>query len=73
MEQVDLLAGAERAAALVHVLKAAGVFELELEAMLLDSARGLRGTVTAETQAAYGARFAALDRRLDRSGEDQPC
>jgi glutamate formiminotransferase / 5-formyltetrahydrofolate cyclo-ligase len=71
--QAELLAGAERSAALVHVLKAAGVFEPELEAMLLDAARGLRAAITAETQAAYAARFAALERRLDPGREDHPC
>ena len=73
VDQSDLLAGAERAAALIHVLRAAGVLELELEAMLLEAASGLRTAITAETQAAYGARFAALERRLDPGREDQPC
>jgi glutamate formiminotransferase / 5-formyltetrahydrofolate cyclo-ligase len=71
--QADLLAGAERAAALVQVLRAAGALEPELEAMLLDAARGLRAAIRVETQAAYGSRFAALERRLDRRREDQPC
>ena len=35
--QADLLAGAERAVALVHVLRAARALEPELEAMLLDA------------------------------------
>jgi glutamate formiminotransferase len=73
VDQADLLAGAERAAALVHVLRAGGVLEPELEAMLLDAARGLRAAITPETQAAYAARFAALERRLDPGREDQPC
>jgi glutamate formiminotransferase len=72
VDQADLLAGAERAAALVHVLRAAGVFEPELDAMLLDAARGLRAAITLGTQAAYAARFAALERRLDPGREDQP-
>jgi glutamate formiminotransferase len=71
--QAELLAGAERAAALVHVLRAAGVLEPELEAMLLDAALGLRAAIKAETQAAYGSRFAALQRRLDPQRDDQPC
>jgi glutamate formiminotransferase / 5-formyltetrahydrofolate cyclo-ligase len=73
VDQSDLLAGAERAAALVHVLRAAGVLEHELEAMLLDAAHGLRAAITAETQAGYRARFAALERRLDPARDDQPC
>jgi glutamate formiminotransferase len=73
VDQADLLEGAERAAALVHVLRAGGVLEPELEAMLLDAARGLRAAITPETQAAYEARFAALERRLDPGREDQPC
>jgi glutamate formiminotransferase len=72
-DQADLLAGAERAAALVHVLRAAGVLDVELEVMLLDAARGLRAAITLETQAAYGARLAALERRLDPGRGDQPC
>jgi hypothetical protein len=71
--QTDLLAGAERAVALVHVLRAAGALEPELEAMLLDAARGLSAAITEETKVAYGARFAALERRLDPGREDQPC
>jgi hypothetical protein len=55
------------------VLRAAGALELELEAMLLDAARGLRAAITAKTQAAYAPRFAALERRLDPGPEDQPC
>jgi glutamate formiminotransferase len=71
--QADLLAGAERAAALVHVLRAAGALEPELEAMLLDAARGLRAAIKPETQAAHRSRLAALERRLDPGREDQPC
>jgi glutamate formiminotransferase len=63
--QVELLVGAERAAALTPVLRVAGVLDGELEAMLDAAARGLRDAVTAETARAYSARIAALDRRLD--------
>jgi glutamate formiminotransferase len=73
VDQADLLAGAERSAALVQVLRAGGILEPELEAMLLDAAHGLRAAVTSETRAAYGARWAALQRRLDPGREDQPC
>jgi glutamate formiminotransferase len=65
VEQADLLAGAERAAALVQVLRAALVLDEELESMLVDAARGLRAAITSETQTAYAARVAALVRRLD--------
>jgi glutamate formiminotransferase len=67
VEQADLLVGAERAAALVQVLKAAGVLDEELEAMLLDAARGLRAAITVATQSANAVRVAALERRLDSS------
>ena len=65
VEQDDLLGGAERAAALVPVLKAAGVLDVELSMMLRAAAAGLREAITHETRSAYKARFAALDRRLD--------
>jgi hypothetical protein len=64
VDQGSLLAGAERAAALVPVLRAAGVLSTELGAMLGVAASGLRAAVTAETAAAYVARVAALDRRI---------
>jgi glutamate formiminotransferase len=62
--QDDLLAGAERAAALVPVLRAAGVTDPELAAMLHVAARGLREAFSAETKSMYTHRVAALDRRL---------
>ena len=62
--QVDLLAGAERCAALGPVLGAAGVLDEELAAMPLVAARGLRRAIDPETEAAYGLRVAALDRGL---------
>lgn len=65
IDQLDLLSGAERAAALIPVLGAAGVLDGELEAMLRVPARGLREAIGPETAAAYAARVAALDRRLD--------
>ena len=63
-DQVALLAGAERAAALIPVLKVAGVLDGELEAMLGVAASGLREAVSSETRSTYAARAAALDRRL---------
>jgi glutamate formiminotransferase len=64
IDQDELLAGAERAAALVPVLRVAGVLDGELEAMLVAAASGLRESMDSNTEAAYGARVAALDRRL---------
>jgi glutamate formiminotransferase len=64
-DQVEFLVGAERAAALAPVLHVAGVLDGELAAMLDVAARGLRAAIVAETAAAYPARIAALDRRLD--------
>jgi glutamate formiminotransferase len=56
------LAGAERAAALIRVLKAAGIEEPELERMLSAAARGFRAAVA---DGAEPERVAALDRWLD--------
>jgi glutamate formiminotransferase len=64
VDQDDLLAGAERAAALVGVLRAAKVLDEELEAMLMSASRGLRSAIAAGTQALYRARVAALDARI---------
>ncbi len=63
--QLELLAGSERAAALIHVLRAAGVEESELEAMLGAAAGGLRAAISAPTIAAEPARVRALDARLE--------
>ena len=62
--QEELLAGGERAAALVPVLRVAQVLDAELDAMLGAAARGLRAAISPSTQAAYPARITALDRRL---------
>jgi len=67
IDQGELLAGAERAAALVSVLKAAGVLSSELEAMLEVAARGLRSALGRDTLSRHTARIAALDRRLGES------
>jgi hypothetical protein len=67
VDQAALLAGAERAAALVPVLRAAGVLDAELSAMLGAAASGLRSAVTPETASTYPARVAALDRRVGGS------
>ena len=63
--QDELLAGAERAAALVPVLRVAGVLDEELESMLVAAASGLREAIDSTTRAANAARLAALDRRLE--------
>ncbi|HUZ87970.1 MAG TPA: hypothetical protein VNF26_13565 [Candidatus Baltobacterales bacterium] len=64
IDQDSLLAGAERSAALVPVLHAAGVKDSELEAMLGAASRGLRSAITVGTEALYPSRLAALDARL---------
>jgi glutamate formiminotransferase len=63
-DQDAILAGAERAAALIGVLGAAQVLHRELEAMLLAAARGLRAAVSEASAAIYRARVDALDSRL---------
>jgi glutamate formiminotransferase len=70
VDQETLLAGAERAAALVPVLKVAGVLDAELSAMLEVAASGFRSALTAATRSAYTARFAALDKGLGPAGID---
>jgi glutamate formiminotransferase len=64
IDQDSLLAGAERAAALIGVLGAAKVLDGELEAMLVSASQGLRSAITAGTAALYRARVAALDARI---------
>lgn len=64
VDQDALLAGAERAAALIPVLRAAQVLDPELESMLSAAARGLRAAISAATEAVYRARLNALDARL---------
>jgi glutamate formiminotransferase len=61
-----ILAAAERAAALIPVLRAAQVQDGELELMLLVASQGLRAAITAATRAVYQARVDALDARLSR-------
>ncbi len=64
VDQLELLGGAERAAALVPVLRVAGALDDELETMLDSAARGLRATLSSATRGAYSARIHALDGRL---------
>ena len=63
-DQDAILAGAERAAALLRVLEAAQVIDADLEAMLGAAARGLRAAVSPATAAVYRSRVEALDARL---------
>lgn len=67
IDQGELLVGAERAAALTPVLRAAGVLDGELEAMVSAAARGLRAAITPETAVAHSTRVTALDHRLERA------
>lgn len=64
IDQDSMLAGAESAAALSHVLHAAGIRDGELDAMLGAASRGLRAALTDGTQALYATRVKALDARL---------
>ena len=65
VDQAELLAGAERAAALVHVLRAAKIEDAELEAMLGVAARGFRAALEPATLTSAAERVRALDSRLD--------
>jgi glutamate formiminotransferase len=62
--QEDLLGGAERAAALVQVLRAGRLATPDLEAPLACAATGLRGALTVTTTTRFAARVALLDRWL---------
>jgi glutamate formiminotransferase len=64
VDQGQVLAGAERAAALTPVLRAARVLDDELETMLEVASLGLRAAISEATAAAHRARMAALDRRV---------
>jgi hypothetical protein len=59
-----MLGAAEQAAALVYVLRAGGVLDNELQAMLHAAAAGLREAITSDTASTHAARIGALDRRL---------
>ncbi len=67
-DQDDLLAGAERAAALVRVLAAGGLSTPGLEAMIGVAAVGLRAALRPETIAARARRTALLDGWLGGDG-----
>jgi glutamate formiminotransferase / 5-formyltetrahydrofolate cyclo-ligase len=63
-DQDDFLSGAERAAALIQVLRAARADDPEVEGLLAVAATGLRRALTPATEALYRARVEALDARL---------
>ncbi|HEX7264410.1 MAG TPA: glutamate formiminotransferase [Candidatus Dormibacteraeota bacterium] len=65
IDQEELLAGAERATALIGVLVAAGVLDHELRTMLECAARGLRSALLYPTLSHYPARIEALDEKLE--------
>lgn len=67
-EPEELLVGAERAAALIRVLRAAGAGEPGPEALLDAAARGLRAAVDQQTANRFRARIDALDRWLAQPG-----
>lgn len=64
IDQDTILVGAERAAALIGVLRAGQVLDAELEAMLLAASQGLRVAITTATESLYRARVDALDARI---------
>jgi glutamate formiminotransferase / 5-formyltetrahydrofolate cyclo-ligase len=63
-DQDELLSGAERAAALIQVLRAAKAIDPELEALLGVAAVGLRRAISPATESLYRARVDALEARL---------
>ena len=64
VDQDAVLGGAERAAALLRVLAAAGVDDEEVASMLVIAARGLAVAVSEPTRALYAVRIEALERSL---------
>jgi glutamate formiminotransferase len=68
LAQHEVLSGAERAAALVPVLRAGDVLDDELATMLQVAAIGLRAAISEATAAAHAARMGALDRRIGPTG-----
>jgi hypothetical protein len=66
--QEEMLSGAERAAAIPYVLRAAEIHSGELESMLIAAARGLRDAIKEETAGRHAIRVATLDRRLGPIG-----
>jgi glutamate formiminotransferase len=68
VDQREVLSGAERAAALIPVLRAGRVLDDELETMLQVASVGLRAAISGVTAAGQAARMAALDRRIGATG-----
>jgi glutamate formiminotransferase len=64
VDQDELLAAAEKSAALVPVLRAGGVLDDEAETYLRTAAHGLAAAVSDPTRALYPLRIAALEMTL---------
>jgi glutamate formiminotransferase len=67
IEQSALLGGAERCAALIPVMRVAGVIDAELREIARLGARGLFEAINRETRAEFPERMVALERRLGGS------
>jgi glutamate formiminotransferase len=67
-DQDAILSGAERAAALVRVLGAAGLDDGERDTMLRVAAEGLRRAVRPATESLYKVRIEAVERLLSSRG-----
>ncbi|HUE67499.1 MAG TPA: hypothetical protein VMP38_04900 [Candidatus Acidoferrum sp.] len=63
-DQDEFLSGAERAAALIQVLRAARADDPEVDGILGVAAAGLRRAISPATESLYRARIDALDARL---------
>ena len=64
VDQDTMFAAAEQTAALIPVLRAAGVLDEEMEMFARVAGRGLRAAISPATEAIYRARVDALDARL---------
>ena len=64
VDQDSMLAAAEQSAALIPVVRAAGVLDEEMQSLFLIAGRGLRAAISPATEAVYRARVDALDARL---------
>ncbi|TMB97410.1 MAG: glutamate formiminotransferase [Chloroflexi bacterium] len=70
IEPEQMLSSAEQAAALIPILKAAGVLTDELGAMLRIASRGLRIALAPGIVTKFATRVRALDWRLEQAGRD---
>jgi glutamate formiminotransferase len=64
IDQESILGGAERALALIRVMRAAGTSDPEIEAFLAGAASGFRGALERGTERDAAARVALVDRWL---------